>query len=87
MDGWQSIEDAKTLGPQTITSVGWLYHETDKGYSIVSCIAADGDVSLQQFILRSATIDVYRVPQPKKPSKPRVRKRNSNPTVVTSGSS
>src|SRR5271154_191399 len=87
MDGWQTNEDSKKLGPQTITSVGWLNHDPDQGYSIISCISTDGDVSCQQFILRSATIDVYRVPQPKKPGKPRVRKRNNNTVVATVTSS
>ena len=69
-DGWQSPEDAKkNSGPLEVTSVGWLHHETDKVYSMISCISQDGDVSCQQTILKGSTIDVYRVPEPKKKKK------------------
>ena len=69
-DGWQTTEDAKShSGPIRVTSVGWLHHETDKVYSLISCASEDGDVSCQQTILKAATVDVYRVPEPKKKKK------------------
>ena len=69
-DGWQDAQESKDMAvPETVTSVGWLHHETTKVYSIVSCSANDGNVSCQQTILKASTIEVYHVPQPKKKRK------------------
>ena len=69
-DDWQNEEQAKIgAAPIIITSVGWLHHETDKVYSLVSCVAEDGDISCQQFILKRATVDVFHVPEVRKKRK------------------
>ena len=66
-DGWQTSQQAKTDAvPQRVTSVGWLHHETEKVYSLISCASEDGDVSCQQTVLKVATVDLFRVPEPKK---------------------
>ena len=80
MDGWQGSDQAKIMAAgKQVTSVGWLLHETDKVYSVVSCACEDGDVSCQQTILKAATVDVYHVPQPKKK---RPKKATASPAVV-----
>ena len=70
LDPWQSSEEAKASAQvKTITSVGWLHHETPKLYSIVSCACEDGDISCQQNLLKAAVVDFYIVPGSGKKSK------------------
>jgi hypothetical protein len=69
-DGWQAADAARVASiGKVVTSVGWLLHETDKVYSIVSCACDDGDVSCQQTILKAATVEVFHVPQPRRKKK------------------
>ena len=67
-DEWMTSETARKLAvPKIILSVGWLHHETDEGYSLVSCICTDdNDVSNQQFILKNDVVDSINIPPPKK---------------------
>ena len=67
IDSWQGHEEAKKdAAPKIITSCGWLHHETDKVYSLVAAIADDSDIACQQLILKSATIDFFPIPQPRR---------------------
>lgn len=68
-DSWFSgaAEVAEQAKPQNVRSVGWLYAETDQGYTLVSGICPDdNDVTCMQFILKSAVTGRTDLPRPRK---------------------
>ena len=83
IDPWQSSEEARSSAvPKIITSVGWLHHQTEKVYSIVSCACEDGDISCQQNLVKAAVVDFYTVPgSKKKPGKVRASKPSPKPAT------
>lgn len=62
-DTWASREDLDSLGVlATVTSIGWLYKETDDQYVLVSCADRDlREFSAIQTIGKAMTIQIKHI--------------------------